>query len=49
MRHYTLCAKERKKTKLYFVMNPVGALLKHSALWLHCFIEPLVTCVNNPR
>lgn len=50
MKHYTLCAKgKKKKTQLYFVMNPIGALFKHSVIWLHCFIEPLITHVNNPR
>lgn len=47
MKHYTMCAKGKKN--LYFVMNPIGALFKHSVVWLHCFIEPLITCVNNPR
>lgn len=48
MKHYTLCEKGKKKN-LYFVMNPIGALFKHSITWFHCFIEPLITCVNNPR
>lgn len=47
MKHYTLCAKGVKKKPL-FCNEPNWSPFKHSVIWPHCFMEPLITCVDNP-